>query len=98
VNLLERHPNDLLVRPIGSLRSVLRDVRAKRPFVIDAFVVLPDHLHCAWTLPPGDDDFASRWRLIKQGFSKALPITERARRGGRHVANGAFGNTDFGSM
>jgi putative transposase len=29
------------------------------------------------TLPPGDDDFANRWRLIKQGFSKALSITER---------------------
>jgi putative transposase len=43
--------------------------------IIDAWVILPGHLHCVWTLPPGDDDFANRWRLIKQGFSKALPIT-----------------------
>ena len=77
VNLLERCPNDLLVGHIDILRSVVRDVRSKRPFVIDAWVVLPDHLHCVWTLPPGDDDFANRWRLIKQGFSKALPRTER---------------------
>lgn len=77
VNLLERYPNDLLVAHIDSLRKVVRDVRKKRPFVIDAWVVLPDHLHCVWTLPPGDDDFSNRWRLIKQGFSKALPITER---------------------
>jgi putative transposase len=77
VNLLERYPNDLLVTYIYSLRTVVRDVRNKRPFVIDAWVVLPDHLHCAWTLPPGDDDFSNRWRLIKQGFSKALPTTER---------------------
>jgi len=42
----------------------VRDVRKKRPFVIDAWVVLPDHLHCVWTLPPGDDDFTNRWRLI----------------------------------
>jgi putative transposase len=77
VNLLQRYPNDLLVRHIDILRSEVRAVREKRPFVIDAWVVLPDHLHCVWTLPPGDDDFTNRWRLIKQGFSKALPITER---------------------
>jgi putative transposase len=66
-----------LVWHIDILRTVVREVRNKRLFVIDAWVVLPDHLHCVWTLPPGDDDFANRWRLIKQGFSKALPITER---------------------
>jgi len=77
VNLLQCYPNDLLVRHIDILRSEVRAVREKRPFVIDAWVVLPDHLHCVWTLPQGDDDFTNRWRLIKQGFSKALPITER---------------------
>ena len=77
VNLLERYPNDLLVRHIELLRSVVRKVREKRPFHIDAWVILPDHLHCVWTLPPGDDDFTNRWRLIKQGFSKGLPMTER---------------------
>ncbi len=70
VNLLARYPNDLLVRHIDILRSVVRDVRNKRPFVIDAWVVLPDHLHCVWTLPPGDDDFANRWR---GSLSKAFP-------------------------
>lgn len=77
VNLLERYPNDLLIRHIDLLRSVIRAVRIKWPFHIDAWVVLPDHLHGVWTLPPGDDDFTNRWRLIKQGFSKALPSTER---------------------
>ena len=77
VNLLERFPNDLLVRHIDVLRTVVAKVREKRPFHIDAWVVLPDHLHCVWTLPTGDDDFTNRWRLIKQGFSKALPVTER---------------------
>jgi putative transposase len=77
VNLLERYPNDLLVRHIDLLRTVVREVRTKRPFHIDAWVVLPDHLHGVWTLPPGDDDYTNRWRLIKQGFSKALPPTER---------------------
>ena len=60
-----------------TIRTVARAVRQKRPFVIDYRVVLPDHLHCVWTLPPGDDDFTNRWRLIKQDFSKSLPVTER---------------------
>ena len=53
VNLLERHGNDLLTRRIDLLRNAVRPVRRARPFVIDAWVVLPDHLHCIWTLPPG---------------------------------------------
>jgi REP-associated tyrosine transposase len=76
VNLLQRYPNDLLVRHIELLRTVVREVRKNRPFHIDAWVILPDHLHCVWTLPPGDDDFTNRWRMIKQRFSKALPMTE----------------------
>jgi putative transposase len=47
VNLLERHPNDLLVRHIEILRAVVRvrELRPRWPFHIDAWVVLPDHLH-----------------------------------------------------
>ena len=48
-----------------ALREAIETVRVKRPFVIDAWVLLPDHLHAIWTLPPGDADFATRWRLIK---------------------------------
>jgi putative transposase len=39
-------------------------------------VVLPDHIHAVWTLPPGDADFSLRWRLIKIDFAKAVPNTE----------------------
>jgi len=77
VNLLERRGNDLLVREIDCVREVVQRVRRHYPFRIDAWVVLPDHLHCIWTLPPGDSDFSTRWRLIKSGFSRALPKTER---------------------
>jgi hypothetical protein len=35
------------------------------PFQIDAWVVLPEHMHAIWTLPEGDDDFPRRWRAIK---------------------------------
>jgi len=40
------------------------------PLIIDACVVLPNHLHCIWTLPEGDSDFSTRWRLIKSYFSR----------------------------
>jgi putative transposase len=30
-----------------------------------------------WTLPPDEDDFTNRWRLIKQRFSKGLSNGER---------------------
>ncbi|MFU8833544.1 MAG: REP-associated tyrosine transposase, partial [Wenzhouxiangella sp.] len=45
---------------VGGLRRAFRRVMASRPFAIDAIVVLPDHLHCIWTLPDGDADFPSR--------------------------------------
>ncbi len=77
VNLLQRKNNALLITHIDVLRAAVRDVRRKYPFVIHAWVVLPDHLHCVIELPVGDHDFALRWRLIKMAFSKALPNTER---------------------
>ncbi|MBD2194885.1 MULTISPECIES: REP-associated tyrosine transposase [Calothrix] len=52
------------------LRDAFRDVMKQHPFIIDACVVLPDHLHCIWTLPPEDSDFSTRWRLIKSYFSR----------------------------
>ena len=75
VNLLERRSN-LLVREIDLLRDAVRRVRTCRPFHIDAWVVLPDHMHCLWTLPPGDTDFPGRWRAIKIAFVKGLPVGE----------------------
>lgn len=52
------------------LRESIIEVRRELPFRIDAWVLLPEHLHCIWTLPPGDADFSKRWGLIKAEFSK----------------------------
>lgn len=52
-----------------ALRAAIEMVRVARPFVIDAWVLLPDHLHCVWTLPEGDADFSTRWMLIKRAVS-----------------------------
>lgn len=51
------------------LREAIESVRQSRPFVIEAAVLLPDHLHMIWSLPPGDSDYSTRWRLIKGRFS-----------------------------
>ncbi len=66
-------------------------VRTKLPFDMLACVLLPNHLHCIWTLPPGDDDFPRRWRQIKERFTRSYlrsggrdwDVTEQQRRQGR---------------
>jgi putative transposase len=54
-----------------ALRSAIESARASRPFTIDAWVLLPDHLHCVWTLPEGDADVSTRWMMIKHKVSIA---------------------------
>lgn len=54
-----------------ALRAAIQQVRDTHPFAIDAWVLLPDHLHCVWTLPEGDLDFSSRWMAIKRAVSLA---------------------------
>ncbi len=54
------------------LKKVIMEVKAIHSFDIDAWVLLPEHLHCIWTLPEGDMDFSKRWGLIKAKFSKEL--------------------------
>jgi putative transposase len=59
VNLRDRR-SGMLVAEIGALREAVRAERARRPFEVDAWVVLPEHMHCMWTLPEGDADFSGR--------------------------------------
>jgi putative transposase len=54
---------------VEQLRQAFRYVLLKHPFTIQAAVVLPDHLHMLWRLPPGDSDYSLRWRLIKSHFA-----------------------------
>jgi len=61
----QRRPWLCLPEARQALRQAIQTVRAKHPFAIHAWVLLPDHLHCVWSLPEGDDNFALRWRLIK---------------------------------
>jgi putative transposase len=83
----------LFLRP--EARRVLHEamvrVRTSRRFVLEAGVLLPDHLHLLLTLPPGDADFATRIMLVKKRFSEMAknrmglseaPDTRRAERRG----------------
>ena len=72
VTLRDRR-SDLLVARIDALRNAVRATRAVHPFHIDAWVVLPDHMHCIWTLPPRDLNFPVRWQMIKVRFSRSVP-------------------------
>ena len=71
VNLADRS-STMLVDRIEDLRKAVRATRRERPFGIDAWVVLPDHMHCVWTLPKGDGDYSTRWKDIKCRFTKSV--------------------------
>ena len=74
----QRRPIFTSAEAVDTLRSAIRSVRHTRPFEMDAMVVMPDHLHCIWTLPRDDADFSTRWRLIKTWFTKHHEPDQRA--------------------
>lgn len=78
----------LLINHIGLLREAVQRTKIAKPFAIDAWVVLPEHMHAIWTLPPGDADYSARWRSIKACFSHELAkLLENPRRN----AKGEYG-------
>ena len=89
VNLRDRKSR-LLIERIAVLRQVVARTRVLMPFYIDAWVVLPDHMHCLWTLPENDGNFPKRWQAIKTAFSRSIPpgealSTSRRGRGERGI-------------
>ena len=66
-------------RNVDLLRQAFAWTKSRRPFDIDAIVILPDHLHSVWRLPEKDEDFSGRWRAIKQFVSRRLdaPVLRR---------------------
>ncbi len=64
------------------LRSAIAETNRRWPFTIDAFCLLPDHIHCIWTLPEGDSNFSLRWGEIKKIFSKTY-LNHQGRQGSR---------------
>ena len=86
---------------IDVLQEVFKSARQRRPFTIEGIVILPDHLHCIWTLPAGEADFSTRWHDIKARFVAQIPEGERLsepdarRKGSVAFGSDAYGNTLF---
>ena len=76
VALAERSTR-LLTDNIELFRRAVAEVKRELPFTLVAMVVLPEHLHCIWSLPAGDTDYPTRWKNIKARFSSGLPRGER---------------------
>jgi len=70
--LVSEHRAPILATSLGRsiLGQVLRDCRRYRHFEILAIVLLPDHLHMLWRLPPDDDAYSRRLGWIKKEFTK----------------------------
>ena len=73
VNLAERG-GTALIDHIDLLREAYRVTVAEQPVRCEAMVILPDHIHAVWTLPPGDTDFSRRWQKIKGRFTHATGL------------------------
>jgi putative transposase len=52
------------------LGGVLRECQTIWPFEIAAIVLLHDHWHTIWALPPNDDRYSARMSWIKKEFTK----------------------------
>ncbi|MEH6830371.1 MAG: transposase [Sulfitobacter sp.] len=74
---LAQRGSSTLVERIAVLRDAVRVTMETRPFRIDAWVVLPDHMHCVWTLPQADAEYSKRVQSIKARFSRELPMGPR---------------------
>lgn len=97
VNLQQRQNNNLLTEHIDLLRQAVRQVKHAHPFIIHAWVILPEHMHCIIELPEGDANFALRWRLIKLIFSRDLPDIESRCSSRQNAENEVSGNADTGN-
>jgi len=82
VNLKNRQKS-YLTDNIQLLREAVSECRSSMPFIIHAWVVLPDHMHAIWTLPAGDADYSRRWRFIKKHFTKGLAEPEKEQKNSR---------------
>jgi putative transposase len=75
LNLLDRRQT-LLTDHIDDLRNAIDHVRRRHAFDLPAIVILPDHLHCILSLPPGNENFSTIIQQLKAAFSRSLPKGE----------------------
>ena len=66
------HRRPILTTDLGRecLHKAIVKVGTDHPFNLFAIVLLPDHCHTVWILPPGDDRYSLRWLRIKEEFTR----------------------------
>lgn len=70
--VLAHRGSTLLADHIDLLREAVSETKAQHPFKVDAWVVLPDHMHFVWTLPEGDCDLGVRVGAMKARFTRKI--------------------------
>jgi len=74
-----------------ALRQAITAVRNKHPFAIVAWVLLPDHLHCIWTLPENDHAYSVRWSMIKRLVTQRIADVGNGAHGAHYGGGVGFG-------
>jgi putative transposase len=72
--LTTHHRQQVLLEPavIAALRESLRQAKLRNPFTVNAWVILPDHMHFIWTLAQNDADYSRKWGTIKAGVTRRI--------------------------
>jgi putative transposase len=79
---------------ISLLRDAWRKTHQEAPFINYASVLLHNHFHCLWTLPPLDDNYSMRLKRLKDRFTSSwlceggyeVPVTaSQKKRGHRGI-------------
>lgn len=69
---LKDRQSDFLIRYFELFKKIYNDIKNRMPFKTLSYVILPEHCHVIWQLPPRDGNYSERWQEIKKGFSQAL--------------------------
>lgn len=72
----QRQPFLCLDESRAILKAAIQKTLLSLPFYVDAWILLPDHMHCLWTLPECNSNYSTRWALIKNEFTKNKISTE----------------------
>ena len=67
-----RYPLFESIENINRLRNAVAKVKTEKPFMILGAVVLPDHIHFLWQLPPNDSNYSQRLSRLKVLFTRSL--------------------------
>ena len=78
----QRRPRFAQPSDVQRLRDAVAFVQREQPFRFLAAVILPDHMHFVWTLPPGDSDYSRRIGRMKVHFTRSCDTAAIPRRVG----------------